>query len=102
MSLGFGFRERECHFSLRSWAIRPSDRFESRRKTVLHIVDYTWAPVSGVFDKLHEVWVLSYLFYTLFKCFVMFELVEAVRGRLIGPKTLDRIVGNFGDFLDCP
>ena len=26
-------------------------------------------------------------FYTLIKCFVMFELVEAVRGRLIGPKS---------------
>ena len=30
----------------------------------------TRAPVSGVFDKLHEVGVLSYLSYTLFKCFV--------------------------------
>ena len=70
VSLGFGFRERECHFFLRSRAIRPSDRFESRRKTVLHIVDYTWAPVLGVFDKLHEVGVSSYLFYSWFKCFV--------------------------------
>ena len=61
VSLGFGFRERECRFSLRSRAIRPSDRFESRRKTVLHIVDYTWAPVSGVFDKLREVGVSPYL-----------------------------------------
>ena len=61
VSLGFGFRERECHFSLRSRAIRPSDRFESRRKTVLHIVDYTWAPVSGVFDKLRDVGVSPYL-----------------------------------------
>ena len=42
---------------------------------VLHIEDYTWAPVSGVFDKLHEVGVLSYLFYPLFKCFVMLVLV---------------------------
>ena len=75
VSLGFGFRERECHFSLRSRAIRSSNHFESRRKTVLHIMDYKWAPVSGVFDKLHEVGVSSYLFYTLFKCFVMFELV---------------------------
>ena len=37
---------------------------------VLHIEDYTWASVSGVFDKLNEVGVSSYLFYTLFKCFV--------------------------------
>ena len=25
----------------------------------------------------------------------MFELIEALNGRLIGPKTWDRIVGNF-------
>ena len=37
---------------------------------VLRIKDYTWAPVLGVFDKFHEVGVLSYLRYTLFKCFV--------------------------------
>ena len=29
---------------------------------------HTWAPVSGVFDKLREVGVLSYLSYPLFKC----------------------------------
>ena len=48
----------------------PSDRFGSRSKVVLHIEDYTWAPVLGVFDKLHEVGVSSYLFYSWFKCFV--------------------------------
>ena len=37
---------------------------------VLHIEDYTWAPVSGVFDKLREEGVSSYLFYSWFKCFV--------------------------------
>ena len=37
---------------------------------VLRIEDYTWALVLRVFDKLHEVGVLSYLSYTLFKCFV--------------------------------
>ena len=26
---------------------------------------------------------------------MMFELIEAVRGRLIGPKTWDRIIGNY-------
>ena len=50
--------------------IRPSDRFEPRGQVVLHIEDYTWASVSGVFDKLHEVEVSSYLFYSWFKCFV--------------------------------
>ena len=50
--------------------IRSSDRFGSRGQVVLHIEDYTWAPVLGVFDKLHEVGVSSYLFYSWFKCFV--------------------------------
>ena len=48
----------------------PLDRFGSRSKVVLHIENYTWTPVSGVFDKLHEVRVSSYLFYSWFKCFV--------------------------------
>ena len=34
-----------------------------------------WVPDLRSFDKLREVGVSSYLFYTLFKCFVMFELV---------------------------
>ena len=33
-------------------------------------------------------------FYTLFKCFVMFELVEVLRGRLIGLKSWNRVVVN--------
>ena len=37
-----------------------------------------------------KVGVSSYLCYTLFKCFVMFELLEAVRGRLIGSKSWNR------------
>ena len=56
----------------------------------------------GSFDKLCEVRVLSYLFYTLFKCFVMFELIEAVRGRLIGSKSWNRSVEIFGIFLVSP
>ena len=35
-------------------------------------------------------------FYTLFKCFSMFRLVEALNGRLIGPKPWDRIDIIFG------
>ena len=35
-------------------------------------------------------------FYTLFKCFSMFWLVEALNGRLIGPKPWDRIDIIFG------
>ena len=56
------FRERRCNFSLGFWVIGLSDFFGPRSKVVLHIEDYTWAPVSGVFAKLREVGVLSYLF----------------------------------------
>ena len=70
VSLGFAFKERVCDFSLRSRAIRPSDFFERRRKVVLRGEGDVWAPVLGSFDKLHEVGVLLYLSYTLFKCFV--------------------------------
>ena len=42
---------------------------------VLRIEDYMWAPVSGVFDKLGEVGVFSYLVYSCSKCFVMLELI---------------------------
>ena len=61
------FREGRCNFSLGFRVFRPSDRFELRSKVVLHIEDYTWTSVSGVFDKLREVWVSSYLFYSWFK-----------------------------------
>ena len=50
----------------------------------------------GSFFKLLEVGFSSYLSFILilsvFRCFGWFE---AVRGRLIGPKTWDRIVGIF-------
>ena len=59
-----------CNFSLGFQVFGQSDFFGPRSKVVLRIEDYTWAPVSGVFDKLREVGVLSYLFYPLFKCFV--------------------------------
>ena len=49
------FRERMCNFSLGFRVFGPSNRFEPRNKVVLRIEDYTWAPVSGVFDKLREV-----------------------------------------------
>ena len=64
-----------CNFSLRSRVIGPSDFDGVRMKAVLRGEDNAWTPVLGVFDKLREVGVSSYLFYTLFKCFVMFELV---------------------------
>ena len=54
-------RERECEFSLSFWAIRPSKFFGARRKAALREEAYAWAPVLGVFEKLHEVGDLSYL-----------------------------------------
>ena len=55
-----------------------------------------WTPDLRSFDKLLEVGVSPYLGFILsLSTFSMFELNEAVRGRLIGPKTWDRIVGNF-------
>ena len=59
-----------CDFSLRSRAIGPSEFFGARRKVVLRGEGNTWALVSLIFDKFREVGVLSYLSYTLFKCFV--------------------------------
>ena len=56
--------ERECDFSLGFWAIRPSEFFGARRKVALRSEAYAWAPVLRSFDKLSEVGVLSYLFYS--------------------------------------
>ena len=98
----FIFRERESSLSLGSWEIRPSDSFATRRRVVLLGEDNTWTMVLGSFFKLLEVGVSSYLFYTLFKCFVMVELIEAVRGRLIGPKYWNQNVGIFKTQLCSP
>ena len=68
-------RERKCIFSLDFRSIGPSDFFGARRKVVLCDEGNAWAPVLRSFDKLREVGVSSYFFYTLFKCFVMYELV---------------------------
>ena len=55
-----------------------------------------WVPYLRCLDKLFEVGVSPNLgFIPSLNTFSMFELNEAVRGSLIGPKTWDRIVGNF-------
>ena len=64
------FRVRVSDFSLGLRAIRPLDSFGARRKVVLRSKSFVWVPVLSSFDKLREVGVLSYLSYTLFKCFV--------------------------------
>ena len=69
------FRERRHTFSLDFWLIQPLDFFGARRKVPLRGEGNAWAPVLRSFDKLRKVGVLSYLFYPLFKCFVMLVLV---------------------------
>ena len=85
------FRERE-NFSLEIRAIRPSAVFGARRKAVLRGEGFAWVPDLGSFLKLLEVGVSPYLsFIPIFSTFRMFESIEAIRGRLIGPKPWDRI-----------
>ena len=48
----------------------PSDFDEARRKATLRDEDNVWTPVLRSFDKLREVGVSSYFFYSWFKCFV--------------------------------
>ena len=73
--------------------IRPSEFVETRRKVVIRDEGNTWTPVLRSFDKLREVGVSPYLGFILYlSTLLMFELNEAVRGCLIGPKSWDRIV----------
>ena len=83
----FGFRERECCFSLGLRAIRPSAVFGTRRKVALRGEGFAWVPDLGSFLKLREVGISPYLGFILrLSTMLMFRLVEALNGRLIGPK----------------
>ena len=87
------FRERTSDFSLKYRAIQPSEVFGARRKVVLRGAAHAWTTVLGVFVKFQEVGVSPYLSFILYlSTLLMFELNEAVRGRLIDPKSWDRIV----------
>ena len=89
----FGSSERESSFSLEIWAIRPLAIFWEKRKAALHGEGFARVPDLGSLLKLQEVGVSSYLGFILYlSVFMMLELNEAVRGRLIGPKPWDRIV----------
>ena len=82
---------RECNFSLGLRAIGLSKSFGPRRKAALRGEAYAWTPILGSFVKLREVRVSSYLGFTLcLSVFTMFELDEAMRGRLIGSKAWNR------------
>ena len=89
--------ERRSNFSLDLRAIRPSAVFGTRRKAALRGESFVWVPDLRSLDKLLEVGVSPYLgFIFCLRSMLMFELVEAVRCRLIGPKSWDRIVIIFG------
>ena len=78
------------HFSLEIRAIRPSAIFETRRRTALRGEGFTWVPDLGSLLKLREIGVSPYLvLFPLLNTLQMFELNEAVRGRLIDPKPWD-------------
>ena len=59
-----------CNFYIGFRTIGQLNFFGPRSKVVLRSEGLAWVPVLGVFDKIREVGVLSYLFYSLFKCFV--------------------------------
>ena len=66
-------------------------------KAALREETYVWAPDLRSFEKLREVGVSLYLVFTLcLRAMLMFRLVEALNGHLIGPKTWDRSVRNYG------
>ena len=89
-----GFRVRRLDFSLKYREIRPSAVFGTRSKAALQGENNAWTPDLRSFDKLREVGVSLYLGFILYlRAILMFELNEAVRGRLIGSKSWNRGVG---------
>ena len=91
------FRERRTFFSLDSREIRPSAIVGTRREAALRGEGFAWVPDLRSFDKLREVGVSPYLGFTLcLRAMLMFRLVETLNGHLIGPKTWDRSVRNYG------
>ena len=80
-------------FSLDFREIRPSEFVGTKSKAVLRSESFAWVPDLRSFNKLREVRVYPYLGFVLYlSTLLMFELNEAVRGRLIGSKSWDRIV----------
>ena len=80
-------------FSLDYRAIRPSAVFGTRGITALRREGFAWVPDFRSFLKLQDVGVSPYLGFIIYlRAMLMFELNEAMRGRLIGPKSWDRIV----------
>ena len=94
---------RRSSFSLRSREIGPLDFDEARRENVLRGAGYAWTPGLRVFDNSKRYDFLpTCVLFPFLRVFRYFSYFEAVRGRLIGPKTWDRIVGIFLGFLGLP
>ena len=86
------FREKVSYFSLYLYAIQLSAAFCTRGRTALRGEGFAWVPDLGSFFKRLEVGFSPYLgFIPIFCTFRMFESIEAIRGRLIGPKPWNRI-----------
>ena len=69
----------------------------------LHREGFAWVPDLRNFLKLREIGVSPYLGFILYlSVFMMLELNEAVRGRLIGPKSWYRIVIIFETQMEQP
>ena len=82
------FRVRRLDFSLESWEIRPLEVVGARRKAALRGETYAWTPDLRSFNKLREVGDSPNLGFTLcLRAMLMFRLVEALNGRLIGSKS---------------
>ena len=78
-------------FSLKIRAIRSSAVFGTRRRTDLPGDGFAWVPDLESFFKLREIGVSPYLvLFPILNTLQMFELNEAVRGRLIGSKAWNR------------
>ena len=86
------FSVRRSDFSLKIRAIRPSAVFGTRRKAALRGEGFAWVPNLRSLDKLLELGVSPYLgFIPSLSTLRMFDSIEAVMGRLIGPKPWNRI-----------
>ena len=82
---------RRSDFSLKIRAIRPSAVFGTRREAALLGEGFAWVPDLGSFLKLREVGVSPYLGFILrLSTMLMFRLIEALNGRLIGSKPWNR------------
>ena len=89
------FREKSLCFSLDLQEIQPSAAFGTRGRNALRGEGFAWVPDLGSFFKHLKVGFSPYLgFIPILNVLLMFRLNEAVRGRWIGPKTWDRIIGN--------